>query len=144
MLYLNLYKFGIMINGQKYPIFPWSSNPHYTNSSKLWLISHLTISLIVVIFTGFLIFKRIKLVDFDNYPNMTKLYRIFVFLFFVLIIFNIHRFNNLSLITSIIANSIPLILAIYSYTIWLEDGFCFYVVITIPIVLECLLQISNV
>lgn len=136
-LYLNLYKFNIMIDcyssSKSYDIYPWSANPETSTSNPLWLIIHLATSIFHMWLTGFiLVYPDIK-------PTLKTILSVSHCAFLFPIICNMWRLGDVTQTTAIIVNGIVIILTSLTYhSNWKYKDFIYFMLITLPVFIEAI------
>ena len=141
-LYLEPYKFWVMymrsLDHLSYIIFPWSDPGQKSASDPVWLIIHLVSALSHLFLSGIM---------FLNYnKNLATLWNWSNTFFAAIIITNLTHFGEASIDVAMLANGIPLLIALFSFDkeqkVWWK-GLVYFLAISSPVVLEIVLYLRK-
>lgn len=150
--WINFYKFKqisvCMDTNTTYKFPIWHSEPHTSKSTPLWLFTHLAISLIESLLTGFFIFRMANDNRFIHYLEDKNTFYGFIYQvnhygFFVTIVNNIGNLGSLPIPLAVVINLSLVILFILAHTSPNLRGLTMYMLlISIPVYLEAIFYLS--
>jgi hypothetical protein len=130
-LLLNVPKYPVMYtcytNNIGYPIFPWSDIPTISKSNPLWLMFHLTISLLLSLVT---LSRVVGLVTNDT---SQKPYDILYVIHCILIVCNINKFGNFTPFEAFLVNITGIIML---YLLRKRYEPLYFIILCTPVYLE--------
>jgi hypothetical protein len=136
-LYFNLPKIQILEDiytyGGNYTIYPWMVDGKLSDSTPLWLITHLYLAIFHMTLTIFWII---------DIPDL-KIHQISHWLFTIHTGINIHHFGEASVPVSLIANGTPLFLMNLIYNYYPKRKMLYFYALTLPVVFETVLYLKN-
>lgn len=138
--YFNFGKFFIMLKcyvaEKDYGIFPWMFDPIVSKSNPVWLMIHLASALLVVTLACRMIIWNERM----------RVFGLAHWIFTILVLFNITHFGQSDILTAIVLNGTPLLVANMAYCFmnkWSYAPLSYFLAVTSPILFEVFLYLKT-